>query len=304
MWQAGDEIIVTNQDHEANSGVWRRLDEFGLIVTEWQVDRETGRLDLAELERLLSDRTRLVAFPHCSNVIADINPVAEITAKAHAVGAHVVVDGVAYAPHGFPDVSALDVDVYLFSLYKTYGPHQGLMCVRRALLDRLTPQGHFFNSGFPRKRLIPAGPDHAQIAAATGIADYFDAVHAHHFDEYVEDGEKGRVIHDLFRAREISLLTPLLDWLRARDDVRIIGPDNAEQRAPTVSILPLRRPIADVMIELQRHKIMAGSGHFYAVRTLQGMGIDPSAGLLRISFVHYTTPAEVNRLIEALDEAL
>lgn len=146
---------------------------------------------------------------------AVINPVAEITAKAHAVGAHVVVDGVAYAPHGFPDVSALDVDVYLFSLYKTYGPHQGLMCVRRALLDRLTPQGHFFNSGFPRKRLIPAGPDHAQIAAATGIADYFDAVHAHHFDEYVEDGEKGRVIHDLFRAREISLLTPLLDWLRS-----------------------------------------------------------------------------------------
>ena len=88
-------------------------------------------------------------------MIADINPVAEIAAKAHAVGAHVVVDGVAYAPHGFPDLRALDVDVYLFSLYKTFGPHQGLMCVRRELLDRLTPQCHFFQRFLPAQAPRP-----------------------------------------------------------------------------------------------------------------------------------------------------
>ena len=230
MWKTADEIIVTNQDHEANSGAWRRLSDAGIIVREWKIDPDTGRLELAELDRLLNDRTRLVAFPHCSNVVADINPVAEIAARAHEVGAHAVADGVAYAPHGFPDVSALGVDVYLFSLYKTYGPHLGLMCVRRELLDRVAPQCHFFNAGIPRKRIVPAGPDHAQIAAAAGVADYFDAVYDHHCGEAVvetdaasnathggtavTDTAKGRAVHDLFRRREMALLEPLLDWLR------------------------------------------------------------------------------------------
>ena len=304
MWRTGDEIIVTNQDHEANSGAWRRLDEFGMVVREWQVEPSTGRLELNTLRRLLSDRTRLVAFPHCSNVIAEINPVAEITAMAHAAGAQVVVDGVAYAPHGLPDVRALGVDVYLFSLYKTFGPHLGLMCVRRELLDRLTPQCHFFNATIPRKRMVPAGPDHAQIAAALGVAEYCDAVYEHHFGDSVEDPVKGRMIHDLFRARETTLLTPLLKWLRAREDVRIVGPADAQHRAPTVSILPLRRPMAEVMLGLERHQIMAGSGHFYAVRALEAMGIPIVPGVLRMSFVHYTSPAEIDQLIAALDEAL
>ncbi len=303
-WQAGDEIVVTNQDHEANSGAWRRLSASGIVVHEWQVNPQTGRLDCADLQPLLSDRTRLVAFPHCSNIVADINPVAEISAMAHTCGVRVVVDGVAYAPHGFPDVRGLDVDVYLFSLYKTFGPHQGLMVIRRELLDRLTPQCHFFNTSIPRKRMIPAGPDHAQIAAAVGVAEYFEAVYQHHCGEMRTDSELGRTVHDLFRAQETALLTPLLAWLRAREDVRIIGPDDAHQRAPTVSILPQHRPIADVMVELERHRIMAGSGHFYAVRLLQAMGIPPSPGVLRVSFLHYTTRAEVDQLIAALDQAL
>ena len=136
------------------------------------------------------------------------------------------------------------------------------------------------------------------------MAEYFDAVYAHHFDDNAEDGVKGRAIHDLFRAQEIALLTPLLDWLRGREDVRIMGPDTAEQRAPTVAILPLQRPIAEVIVELERHKIMAGSGHFYAVRPLEGMDIPVEPGVLRMSFVHYTSPAEIDRLINALDEAL
>jgi selenocysteine lyase/cysteine desulfurase len=142
----GDAVVVTNQDHEANSGVWRRLAETGIEVREWRVDPATGALDAAGLARLLDGRVRLVSFPHCSNVLGQVNPVAEIAALAHGAGAAVCVDGVSYAPHGFPDVGALGADIYLFSAYKTYGPHQGVMVVRRDLAERLPNQGHYFNA--------------------------------------------------------------------------------------------------------------------------------------------------------------
>jgi selenocysteine lyase/cysteine desulfurase len=161
----GDEIVVSQQEHEANSGVWRRLAETGAVIREWPVDPGSGLLDVGALDALLGERTRVVALTHCSNIVGAINPVAAITAKIRAAGALSVVDGVAYAPHGLPDVDALGADIYLFSLYKTYGPHQGLMVVRRPVLERLGNQGHFFNAEAPRKRLVPAGPDHAQIAA-------------------------------------------------------------------------------------------------------------------------------------------
>ena len=105
LLKPGDEIIVTNQDHEANSGCWRRLAAHGFVVREWRVDPDSGMLDEAELERLSSERTRLLTFPHASNVVAHINPVARITARARAAGVITVVDGVAWAPHGLPDVA-------------------------------------------------------------------------------------------------------------------------------------------------------------------------------------------------------
>ena len=126
----GDEIIVTNQDHETNTGVWRRLADSGATIREWKVD-ENGSLNLADLEQLLGPRTKLVVFPHCSNIVAQVNPVAAIAAKAHEAGAMVVCDGVSYCGHGLPDTKAMGADVYLFSTYKTYGPHQGVMRLQR-----------------------------------------------------------------------------------------------------------------------------------------------------------------------------
>jgi selenocysteine lyase/cysteine desulfurase len=117
----GDAIIVTNQDHEANTGAWRRLADRGIEVREWAVD-ETGRLDLAVLDALLDEKVKLVAAPHCSNIVAHINPVTEIAARAHAVGAYCAIDGVSYTPHGLPDLAELGADIYLFSAYKVYGP--------------------------------------------------------------------------------------------------------------------------------------------------------------------------------------
>ncbi|MEP3845109.1 MAG: aminotransferase class V-fold PLP-dependent enzyme [Paracoccaceae bacterium] len=294
--QPGDAIIVTDQDHEANSGAWRRLSDSGIDVREWRIDPATGHLDTDALENLLDEKVRLVCFPHCSNVVGEINPVAEITALAHAAGAFVCVDGVSYAPHGFPNVEALGADIYLFSAYKTYGPHQGLMVVRRALGEMLPNQGHWFNSGSLSKRFTPAGPDHAQIAACAGMADYIDALGTHY-------GCDAGDVHDLMRAQEVDLLQPLLDAVKDRNGVRLIGPKEAEHRAPTVA-LDIGRNAEDVAAKLAHHGIMAGGGDFYAVRALEAMGINLDNGVLRLSFTHYTSKDEIDQLLNALDAVL
>jgi selenocysteine lyase/cysteine desulfurase len=299
----GAAIVVSDQDHEANSGVWRRLRAAGLEIREWRLDPATGRLDPGTLGPLLDERVRLVCFPHCSNVVGEVNDVAAITAMAHAVGAAVCVDGVSYAPHGLPDVGALGPDVYLFSTYKTYGPHQGAMVVRRALAAQLPNQGHVFNAGSPEKRLTPAGPDHAQVAACAGIADYLDALHAHHFGDDAAPAERAARVRDLQRAHETRMLAPLLAWLAERRDLRLLGPATPEGRVPT-GALRLDRPGEAVAAALARHGIMAGGGHFYAVRPLRALGIDPDHGVLRLSFVHYTHASEIDRLIGALDAVL
>ncbi|MFK7837500.1 MAG: aminotransferase class V-fold PLP-dependent enzyme [Sulfitobacter sp.] len=294
---AGEAIIVTNQDHEANSGPWRRLAERGIEIREWKVDPDTGHLDANDLEDLLDEKVRLVCFPHCSNVVGEINPVTEITAIAHAAGAFVCVDGVSYAPHGFADVGELGCDIYLFSAYKTYGPHQGLMVIRRTLGDMLPNQGHWFNEGSLYKRFTPAGPDHAQVAACAGMADYMDQLATHH------GLKSAKNVHDLMRAHEVSLLQPLLDWAKGRNDLRLIGTDDATRRAPTVA-LDLGQSAELVASELASHGIMAEGGDFYAGRALEAMGVDLQKGVLRVSFVHYTTSDEVDSLIKALDKVL
>ncbi|WP_138933359.1 aminotransferase class V-fold PLP-dependent enzyme [Roseovarius arcticus] len=300
--QPGDAIIVTNQDHEANSGPWRRLVDEGFEVREWRIDPETGHLNPEDLENLLDERVRLVCFPHCSNVVGEVNPVPEITALAHAAGAFVCVDGVSYAPHGIPDVGSLGPDIYLFSAYKTYGPHQGIMAIRRTLGMMLPNQGHYFNEGSLYKRFTPAGPDHAQIAACAGMADYIDAL----ADQHSITGDaagRGAGVHDLMRGHETALLQPLLDYLKSRNSVRLLGPQTAANRAPTVAVR-LDRPGEEVARDLAAHGIMAGGGDFYAVRALQAMGVDPAHGVLRLSFTHYTSEAEMQQLLGALDDVL
>jgi selenocysteine lyase/cysteine desulfurase len=302
-WREGDEIIVTNQDHEANSGAWRRLAQTGLVVREWRIDPVSAELSLADLDALISERTRLIAFPHCSNLVGHFNPLREVADRAHAVGALAVADGVAAAPHGFPDIQASGIDIYLLSTYKTFGPHQGVMVVRRPVLDQVANQGHYFNAIYPGKRLTPAGPDHAQIAACAGIADYLDAVYAHHFAESADPPERSRRLLALFRAAERQLTQPLLAWLAQRDGVTLVGPGDAAVRAPTIA-LRTRKPADFLARELAEYRIMADAGHFYAVRVLDALAIPADPGILRLSFVHYTESAEIARLIEALDALL
>jgi selenocysteine lyase/cysteine desulfurase len=296
-------IVVTNQDHEANSGVWRRLADSGVEVREWQIDRDTGLLNPEDLAGLLADgRVRLVAFPHCSNVVAALNDVAAICAMCRDAGAWTVVDGVSYAPHGFPDVAALGCDAYLFSTYKTYGPHQGIMVIRQAMGWALPAQGHHFNAGVLYKRFTPSGPDHAQIAACAGMADYVDALAAHH-GIGGDALARNTGVHGLMRAAEVAVVAPLLAYLAARNDLRLVGPRDAAARAPTVAV-ELAGEAEPVARALGQLGINCGGSDFYGVRPLQAMGIDPAKGVLRLSLVHYTSAEEVDRAITALDRVL
>ena len=177
------------------------------------------------------------------------------------------------------------------------------MVMRSPLNERLTNQGHYFNAGYEQKRFTPAGPDHAQIAAAQGVADYIDALDAHHFETPTDAANKGRRVHDLAQDHERECLQPLLDYLRARNDIRVLGPTDATRRAPTVAIAH-KRAGEELAAELTQHKIMAGGGDFYATRLIEALGIDPTHGVLRLSFVHYTAPEDIQAVIKALDEVL
>lgn len=308
-WKAGDEIIVTNQDHEANSGVWRRkAEEKGVTVRQWSVDSETGLLDIDQLQSLLNEKTRWVFFTHCSNIVGTANPVAEITKAIKAnSNAKVFVDAVAYAPHHICDLKALGVDGYAFSLYKVFGPHQSLLYVNREVTDDLTSQAHYFNAGSPSYDYNPAGPQHAQVAACAGVIDYFKLLHTHHYGNTETDtAGKMNDLHELIQAHENQLGAPILDFLSNHDDIQLIGKTstNDNDRAPTIAFKPLRQSSESLVHTLQDNGIGTENGNFYAHRLITDMGIDPEDGVVRLSLVHYNRQADVDRILTELDRAL
>ncbi|MEM9467054.1 MAG: aminotransferase class V-fold PLP-dependent enzyme [Actinomycetota bacterium] len=306
MWNDGDEIIVTNQDHEANGGAWRRLADTGIVVKEWRVDPTTGLLDPSDLEALVSERTRLLAVTHASNIAATINPVRELAATIHRVGGHIVVDGVSYAPHGLPDVGALDCDVYLYSTYKTYGPHVGLMYTRRSLLEQLHNESHYFKAGQPEAYLTPAGPDHAAIGAVAGIVDYYDALIEHHAIAGADRRTRTAALFDAFGAHEEATITPLVDLLLGRESVRLVGAATADhaRRAPTIAFHVPGRSSASIYDALIAAEVSCGHGNFYAHRLMEALGLDVEDGVVRLSAVHYNTDDDVARACGVLDEVL
>ncbi len=299
------EIVVTNADHEANMGAMRRMaQENGFTLREWKVDPQSGQLDDAGLDALLTDKTAVVCLPHCSNIVGQENPVGDWTRRIKTLPQKpaVIIDGVSRAPHGLPDVGAIGCDIYLFSLYKVYSVHQGLMVARRSITDFLPNQGHFFNEAYPGKRLTPAGPDHAQIAAASGVLDYVAALDRHHGGT---GGLKSAVdrVNGLWKAHEDALLDPLLAYLRGKNSLRIIGQDRTGDRHPTIALDTDKDPEA-VATALGERGIMCGFGDFYAYRLVEALGIDPARGVVRLSLVHYNTPADVEAACEALDAVL
>ena len=305
--EEGDEIVVTNQDHEANGGAWRRLADRGVVVREWRIDPRSGDLDPDALEPLLGERTRLVCFPHVSNIVGSVNDVAAITAKAHAVGAMVCVDGVATVAHELPDVKALDVDFYLLSTYKMYGPHLGVMYAKREHIEAASNQNHFFHEGNVPEKLHPGGLTYESAASVAGVVDYLEAVYAHHFGAADNDLRTRLArVYELFKDQESSLMARALDYLEGRDDIRLIGRASSDPRlrAPTFSITIGGREPAEIAAALAERDICVGHGHFYGYRCVDALGIDPTCGVLRFSMVHYNTVDEVERLTLALDDVI
>ena len=299
----GDEVIVTNQDHEANVGAWRRLKEHGAVIKEWKINSENAELEISDLESLLSDRTKIVAVTHCSNIVGSMNDLKSITKLVHQYDAYVIGDGVSYAPHGFPDVKDLDVDFYSFSLYKTYGPHLGLLYGKKEILDQLPNQNHEFLEGDVPYTLNPGGPNHEELSCLIGIYEYFNNLYHHHFSE---DEASVRLkierVNDLISKHEEEIANPLLTYINSRDDIRLIGKNKIENknRAPTIAFTINKKSSKEVSSELVKNGIATRNDNFYAWRCLKALGIDTEDGVVRTSMVHYNTHEDVNKLIKAL----
>ena len=303
----GDEIVVTNLDHEANVGAWRKLAADGVTVREWRFEPDSMALEPEGLAALLNERTRAVCFGHCSNITGGFTDVPALVRMIHDAGALACVDGVAYGAHRAIDVKAWDVDFYLCSTYKLYGPHLALLYGKREHLERAAPLNHFFLDDALPLKLNPGGPNHELTAGLAGMTAYLDALHTHH------EGETNRPLHDRLAAifervaaHEEALGAPLLDFLAAKRSVRLIGSPSADRhrRAPTFSFAVAGRDAGEIAHAVASHEVAVGAGDFYAARCIQALGLAERGGVVRASMVHYNTAEEVERLIRALDEAI
>jgi selenocysteine lyase/cysteine desulfurase len=298
----GDAVVITDGAHESNAGSWARLADAGVEVRIWPIDPETGSLTVEALRAVIDKDVAIVAFPEVSNLIGEPIDVAAVCAVIREAGAMSIVDGVAAAPHGLPWIDDLGCDIYLFSTYKTFGPHQGVMVVRTDTMAQLPNQGHYFNADQPHKRLVPAGPDHVQVAALQGVVDYLEAIDEHHFDTPATGRARAVRVHDLLRAAEAELMAPLMAFLTAREDVTVLGPSDPSVRVPTVAVR-LDRVAADVTKQLGERGVAAANGHFYSHRVTLAMGVNPER-VLRLSFTHTTAPWEIERVIAELTAIL
>ena len=303
LLKTGDEVIVTNQDHEANVGAWRRLAEHGMIIKEWQINPETAELNIDDLKALLSEKTRIVAVTHCSNIVGSINDLKSIAKLVHEYDAYIVGDGVSYAPHGFPDVKDLDVDFYAFSLYKTFGPHLGLLYGKKDILNKLPNQNHEFLEGDVPYTLNPGGPNHEELSCLIGVYEYFNNLYEHHFPGQ-DASTRGKIeaVNELIATHEMEIANPLLDYINTRDDINLIGKTKIsnKDRAPTIAFTMNNKSSKELSSDLVKQGIATRNDNFYAWRCLKALGIDTDDGVVRTSMVHYNTHEDVSNLINAL----
>ena len=306
MINPGDEIIVTNQDHEANIGAWRRLKEYGAKIKEWKMNKKNSELEIEDLEKLLNSKTKIVAVTHCSNIVGSINDIKKISKIVHKYGALIFADGVSYAPHGFPNVKDLDVDFYAFSLYKTYGPHLALLYGKKQILDKLPNQNHEFLEGNVPYTLNPGGPNHEELACLVGIAEYFDDLYKHHFQENnIKRFEKIDKINKLITNHEEKIANKFLEFIESEKKIKLLGKRKVENknRAPTFSFTIENVSSKKVSEALVNQGIALRNDNFYAWRCLQALGIDTNDGVVRASMVHYNNLDDVDKLINAFKKS-
>jgi cysteine desulfurase family protein (TIGR01976 family) len=302
----GDEVIVTNTDHEANIGCWMRMRSAGVVVKVWEVNLQTLALDLVDLERLLSAKTKWVAITHASNILGTVNPVAEVAQRVHAVGGRLCVDAVAYAPHRLVDVQASGADAYVFSFYKVFGPHYAVMWVKRELLLSLPSLNHYFiGPEVVPYKLQPGNVNYELSYGCMGIHDYLVQV-GRSLGDAGSARQQMQTAFDAFEAHENALAERLLAYLRGKQAVRVIGHAkvNDGERVPTISFTVGDRPSESIVRHVDQYGIGIRFGDFYAKRLIEALGLQPQGGVVRVSIAHYNTMSEIDRLITHLEEVI
>jgi cysteine desulfurase family protein (TIGR01976 family) len=300
--EPGDEIVVTGLDHHANIDPWLgAARDRGLVVRTWEPRLEDCTLDLADLDRLLGPRTRLVAFGWASNAVGTINPVAEIVRRVHAAGAWTYVDAVHAAPHLPIDVRAIDTDFLACSSYKFFGPHAGILYGKASVLDAL-----------PTYKLLPA---HDRFETGTGNFEGLAGVAA--AVDYLADvggsygdvpagagrGERVRAGMTAIRTYEMGLYRRLVDGLEAIPGAQLYGiTDRARfaDRTPTAAVTIRGHAPRAIAETLGNEGIAVWDGDFYAQGLVERLGLGESGGVVRIGLTHYNTADEVDRVVGAL----
>jgi len=302
---ARNEVIIAEQGHESNVGPWARLAERGWTVRTWRFDREAQRSHLDDLEALLSDRTRIVAVAQVSNLLGEIDDMRRIARMAHAVGARVVVDSVAYAPHRALDVQAMEADWCVYSSYKVYGPHMAALFGAHEAFDELEGPHHFFlpKSAIPYA-FEPGGVNHEGCAGLLALREYLAPLAGVESADEMDRAAIERAF-DAMTALELPLQERLLGYLHDHPRVHLIGTAHAgPSRVPTVSFTHDSKSSKEIARGANAEGLGVRYGHFASHRLCTALGLDPADGVVRASLVHYNTMAEVERLIEYLDRTL
>ena len=308
-WKKGSEIIVTNSDHEANVSCWTDLKQKGMKIKVWKVNKKTLQLEIDDLKKLISKKTKLVAMVHASNILGTINPIKKIAKVVHKAGALFCVDGVAYAPHRLVDVQKLDVDFYVFSWYKVYGPHLAVLYGRYDLLKKLDSINHYFigKTEVPYK-LQPGNFNYELTYSLAGIFEYFIQLHDYHFPEAVTVGNKKKLkkSFELIADHEARLADYFLFYLFSNPDIIIVGHTKSHKklRVPTISFIHKKMKSSEIVEKVDPFGIGIRFGDFYAKQLINDLGLKKYDGVIRVSLVHYNTMKEVHALVKALEKVL
>ncbi len=312
--QPGDTLVVTRLDHDANVTPWVRLaEDRGARVRAVDFDVETGMLDMADMQRAIAERPRLVAVGYASNALGTVNPVETIIEMARSVGALTYIDAVQYAPHGPIDVQRLGCDFLVCSAYKFFGPHLGALYGRYELLDSLRAYRVRPAPETPPGKFETGTNNHEGIAGLLGALEYLawvgDTAGAETPDTGLAAAYTGRRLvlkraMRAIRAYEYGLSRAMLQTLQAIPGLRLYGPadiDHPEDRVPTFSFTLPGFSAEEIARQLDQRAIYTWDGNFYALSVTERLGLEhPGGGLLRAGAVHYNTVEEVAKLGEAL----
>ena len=298
--KAGDELLVTCLDHDANVSPWVCLEERGAKVRTADIKIADCTIDMFDLQAKIRRNTRLVAVGWAANAVGTINDVQEAIRLAHDVGAVTFIDAVHYAPHGLIDVKAIDTDFLACSSYKFFGPHQGILYGKREQLQRLRPYKLRVCSEKLPDRWETGTQNHECMAGVTAAIDYIAEVGRHHSSEVHTRREAIVAAYEVFQQHERELAGQLITGLLAIPGLTFYGitdPVKFDQRTPTVAIRMEGYTPRELAERLGERGIFTWDGNYYAINLAERLGVQQSGGMLRIGLAHYNTAEEINRLL-------